>query len=115
MMQHFSPPQVVVNQPKVTQATTASPTPLPIEIIITLTPNGFVPDVIMINPNTKITWINKTPFTANVSSDSENNNTQFSLGDFGENGSVSQSFPKAGRYSYYNTKNPGQKGTLVVK
>lgn len=90
-------------------------TPIPVEIIITVTPNGFVPDVIMISPNTKITWINKTPLTANVTSDSQNAYAPLNLGDFGQNGSVSQIFPKAGRYSYYNAKSPTQKGTLVVK
>lgn len=90
-------------------------TTIPVEILITVTPNGFVPDVIMISPNTKITWVNKTPFTANISSDPQNAYTSLNLGDFGENGSVSLVFPHEGRFHYENAKNAGQKGTIVVK
>lgn len=114
MMQSFQ--QVKGASTQQTTATVAqSPTPIPVEIIITVTPNGFVPDVIMISPGTKITWINKTPNTANISSDPQDAYQQLNLGDFGENGSVSQTFPTAGRYHYDNGKNPVQKGVLVVK
>lgn len=94
---------------------TQSPTPIPVEIIITLTPNGFVPDAIMITPGTKITWINKTPFPANISSDPQAAYPLLNLGDFGQNNSLSQVFPTAGRYQYINGKNTTQKGILVVK
>lgn len=93
----------------------ATPTTVPVEIIITVTPNGFVPDVLMIDRNTKITWINKSGTTANISSDPQNANAFLNLGDFGENGSVSVTFPQPGRYHYFNNRNPLQKGTMVVK
>lgn len=98
-----------------TATVTLTPTQIPVEIIITVTPNGFVPDVIMISPGTKITWVNKTPNTANITSDPQGAYQQLNLGDFGQNGSVSQVFPTAGRYRYANGKNPQQKGVLVVK
>jgi len=88
---------------------------IPVEILITVTPNGFVPDVIMIAPGTKITWVNKSGNTANITSDPQDTYTQLNLGDFGQNSSVSLIFSTAGRYHYYNNKNPLQKGTLVVK
>jgi len=114
MMQNVAHPPVTTtsaqpNAPKIT------PTPIPVEILITVTPNGFVPDVIMIAPGTKITWVNKSGNTANITSDPLDAYTQLNLGDFGQNSSVSLVFPAAGRYHYYNNKNPNQKGTLVVK
>lgn len=114
MMQNVTHPSVATssaqpNAPKITL------TPIPVEILITVTPNGFVPDVIMIAPNTKITWVNKSSVVANVTSDPQNAYTQLNLGDFGQNSSVSLTFGAAGRYHYYNSKNPLQKGTLVVK
>lgn len=88
----------------------ATPT-IPIEILITVTPNGFVPDVIMITPGTKITWVNKSGTTANIKSDSY---TQLNLGNFSQNNSVSFTFSTGGRFSYYNGTNPTQHGTIVV-
>lgn len=92
-----------------------TPTPIPVEIIVTVTPSGFVPDVLMISAGTKITWINKSSTTANISSDPQNAFAQLNLGDFGDNGSLSLTFTTSGRYHYDNGKNPSQKGTIVVK
>ncbi len=108
-------PQSTTNQAVKGAATTPTPTPFPIEILITLTPNGFVPDVIMISAETKITWVNKSAQTATLSSDPVNKNPQLNLGDFDQNGSVSYVFPSSGRYSYENSKIPSQKGVIVVK
>src|SRR5579872_6319997 len=115
MMQDFTHPTSAT--PSATLSATGAPTatPIPVEILITITPNGFVPDVIMISPNTKITWVNKTPFTATIASDPQNAYTPLNLGDVGQNASVSLIFPKDGRFNYENAKNASQKGTLVVK
>lgn len=117
MMQNVAHPKTATSsaQPMGTSASGPTVTPIPVEILITVTPNGFVPDVIMIAPNTKITWVNKSGTTANVSSDPQNTYTQLNLGDFGQNASMSLVFPTDGRYHYFNDKNPSQKGTLVVK
>lgn len=93
----------------------ATPTPVPIEILVTLTPNGFVPDVIMIAPNTKITWVNKSATLATLASDPQDLHPELNLGDFDQNASVSYTFFNAGRYNYQNSKIPSQKGTIVVK
>ncbi len=119
MMQGISHPQAAT-QSAIPQGTHSAgreqaPTAIPVEILITLTPNGFIPDVIMVSPNTKITWVNKTPFTGNISSNPQGAYTELNLGDFGQNASLSLLFPKPGRYNYYNNKNPQQKGTIVVK
>lgn len=97
------------------EPTKTTPTPIPVEIIITITPNGFVPDALMITSNTKITWVNKSGTTASIASDPENAFTDLNLGDLWENSSVSLTFTKPGRYHYLNSKNPLQKGTLIVK
>lgn len=117
---NFSPFSFASTFPRTTgtlgvTSNTAIPTPLPVEIIITVTPNGFVPDALMISPNTKITWINKSGNTAGISSDPQNAYTDLNLGDFGENSSVSLTFTRSGRYHYLNGQNSTQKGTLVVR
>lgn len=114
MIQGFPHTQIASNSALPTTQK-VSPTLVPIEILITITPNGFVPDVIMIDVNTKITWVNKSGATANVSSDPANIYPALNLGDVGQNGSTSLLFSKPGRYHYANNKNLTQKGTLVVR
>lgn len=95
----------------------ATPT-IPVEILITITPNGFVPDGITITTGTKITWVNKSSSEANISSDPHPTHTNYSalnLGNVGNNGSLSLIFPKAGRFGYHNHLNPAQHGTIVVQ
>lgn len=95
-----------------------SPSPIPVEIIITVTPYGFVPDALAINPGTKITWINKSGTDANVTSNPHPTSTDYpdlDLGNFWNNGSVSLVFTKAGRFGYHNSLIPSQKGTIIVK
>lgn len=116
----FTMLQNAIRPPVATQSASPNapkiiPTSIPVEILITVTPNGFVPDVLMITPGTKITWVNKSSTTANVSSDPVSAYSQLNLGDFGQNNSVSLTFLGSGRYNYINNKNPQQKGTLVVK
>jgi|SRR5579872_2506023 len=117
MMQDFTHPTSATPSATIHPSVNSgqAPTPIPVEILITITPNGFVPDVIMISPNTKITWVNKTPFTATIASDPQNAYAPLNLGDVGQNASVSLIFPNDGRFNYENAKNPTQKGTLVVK
>lgn len=114
LMQNLNHPQPAASAAPTNQAA-ATPTPIPVEILITVTPNGFVPDAIMIARNTKITWVNKTPSTVNVTSDPQGAYSPLNLGDFDQNGSVSLVFTTVGRYHYYNNKNPNQKGTIIVR
>lgn len=88
-----------------------------VEILITVTSNGFVPDVITVAPGTKITWVNKSGSDANVSSDPHPTHTNYpelNLGNFWNNGSVSLIFTKTGRFGYHNHLNPNQHGIIVV-
>src|SRR5260221_12935927 len=99
MMQNVVHPKVATSSALPVQTThlgDLTPTPIPVEILITVTPNGFVPDVIMISPNTKITWVNKSGAIANITSDPQNTYTSLNLGDFGQNASLSLLFPTAG-------------------
>lgn len=95
----------------------ATPT-IPVEILITVTPYGFVPSVITISPGTKITWVNKSGTNANVSSDTHPTHKIYpalNLGNFGMNSSVSLIFTQVGRFGYHNDVNPAQHGTIVVR
>lgn len=98
---------------------TLSPTPtIPVEILITVTPYGFIPNVITIASGTKITWVNKSGSDANVSSDphpTHTNYPQLNLGNFWNNGSVSLVFTKPGRYGYHNHLNPNEHGVIIVQ
>ena len=115
MIQSLTPktatPSATLNNNQ-TQPTTTS---IPVEIIITITPSGFVPDSLMISKNTKITWVNKSSEIATIASDPQNTFPPLNLGDVGVNDSVSLIFSQPGRYHYDNGKNPSQKGTLIVK
>lgn len=104
-------------------ATTTTPNPqtggnVPIEILITITPNGFIPDVIMIKPGTKITWVNKSGKDANINSDPHPAHTNYpslNLGNFWNNGSVSLIFTQHGRFGYHNDVAPSQHGYIIVQ
>lgn len=113
MMQSITPKTATTSAVATTKAPTA--TPIPEEILITITPNGFVPNALMISPNTKITWVNKSTTSASIASDPQNAYPALNLGDVGMNSSISLLFTQPGRYTYENGKNPLQKGVLIVK
>lgn len=95
----------------------ATPT-IPVEILITVTPYGFVPSVITISPGTKITWVNKSGKDANVSSDLHPTHKAYpalNLANFGMNNSVSLVFNQQGRFGYHNEFNPTEHGVIVVR
>ena len=113
MMQSITPKTATPSAAMALQAPTA--TPIPEEILITITPSGFVPNALMISPNTKITWVNKSTTTARIISDPQNAYPQLNLGNVDINNSVSLLFTQPGRYTYQNGNNSLQKGVLVVK
>jgi plastocyanin len=96
------------------KSTTIAPSPtIMTEILITITPHGFVPDVIMIEKGTKITWVNKSGYSASIASPT--NYAPLNLGSINLNNSVSLIFTTKGRYSYANQNNPSETGTIIVE
>lgn len=96
-----------------THKQTINPTSYPIEIYITLTPNGFVPNGLTITKGTRITWINKSGQDATIQPTTTIDD--FVKNTFGDNSTVSFVFQHSGRIDYINGKNSTQHGLLVVE
>ena len=98
--------------------TTATPSETMEEKNVTVNANGFAPQTLKIKAGTKVTWINKSGTTANVSSDNHPTHLLYpflNLGSFADESSVSVAFDKSGTYTYHNHLNPSQKGTVIVE
>lgn len=84
---------------------------------VTLTKNGFNPQILTIKAGTKVTWLNKSGGVATV--DSANHPTHLvypalNLGKFNDGESLSLTFDKTGAYRYHDHFNPSRFGTIVV-
>lgn len=95
------------------QPKTVTPTPFPVEIYITLTPYGFVPNALMVKSGTKITWINKSGIDATVTPNTHI--AGFPTGMLGSNSTQSFTFTTLGRYIYNNQKKSIQTGIIIVE
>lgn len=92
-------------------------TPLPGQIIITVTANGFVPETITVKKNSQVVWVNRSNTIVSLNSQPYPKNTNYpplNLGQFGNGQSISLIFDKLGTYGYYNYLNQSQKGTVIV-
>ncbi len=106
-----SPSAAVTSPSPSSQATKAATT-------VTITSTGFDPQTITIKAGTKVTWVNKSGTTANVSSDPHPIHTDYpplNLGSFTNGSSVSLTFDASGTHGYHNHLNPSQKGTIIVQ
>lgn len=110
------------SSPSATTTGTATPSTQPSKpasaTTITVTATGFSPQTITIKAGTKVTWINQSGITANVSSDPHPVHTDYpplNLGSFANGSSVSLVFDTAGTHGYHNHLNPSQKGTIIVQ
>lgn len=93
-------------------------TPLPREITVKLTKDGFVPNVVTIEMGAAVRWINESgEANATVNSNPypvNNEHKEMNLGAF--NGStLMHIFTKAGSYGYHNYFHPEWTGTVIVK
>jgi plastocyanin len=85
---------------------------------VTLTANGFQPQVLTIKPGTRVIWVNNSGATGTVNSDSYPTNLLYpflNFGQFKSGSSFSTILNKAGTFSYYNFLNPNQRGKIIVK
>lgn len=88
------------------------------ELIVNVTANGFEPATVTVKSGAKVTWMNKSGSTANVSSAKHPTHLVYpplNLGDFDDGKSVSLVFAKPGTYQYHNHLNPSQLGKVVVE
>ncbi len=99
---------------------TASPSGVMMEKqkTITLTANGFDPQVLTIKAGTTITWVNKSGQPGTVNSDPHPTHTLWpflNIGMIADGSSGSATFDKAGTYTYHNHLNVAQTGTVIVQ
>jgi len=109
--------KTIVQNQTTQQAENSKPTILP-QQTVTLTAAGFTPQIITVNVNTVVIWINKSDAAGSVNSDSYPTNLLFpllNLGRFDNGSSLATTFTKAGKYTYHNQLNSAQTGTVIVK
>lgn len=88
------------------------------EKTVNATKKGFEPEILKVTVGTKVTFINKSDTTADVSSAIHPTHALFpllNLGTFNDGGSLSVKFDKQGTYKYHNHLNPSQTGEVVVE
>lgn len=88
------------------------------EVVITLDKSGFNPKTLVVKPNTRVLWINRSGSLASVNSDPHPKHTTYSplnLGQFQNDSSVQLVFNKEGTYNYHDHLNPSKKGVVIVK
>ena len=91
--------------------------PLPKEVTITLTKNGFSPSQVTIKVDSAARWVNKSGSQETVNSDNYPTNQlhkELNFGIFSNNSSVVHTFTKSGTYGYHNQLNPKQHGEIIV-
>jgi len=91
--------------------------PLPKEVTITLTKNGFTPSQVTINIGSAVRWKNKSGAQETVNSDNYPTNQlhkELNFGVFSNNSSVVYTFTKPGTYGYHNQLHPSQHGKIIV-
>ena len=93
--------------------------PLPTEITVQLTNNGFSPASVTIKSQTAVRWLNSsTDNKASVNSDNYPTNKlypEINLGQFYKGSSLVHIFMKEGTYTYHNQFNPKDTGTIIVE
>lgn len=85
---------------------------------ITLSANGFLPDVLTVKAGTTVTWSNQTNNNATVNSDPHPTHTGYAplnLGNFPDRGTLALTFDKPGIYKYHNHLNPSHQGQVIVQ
>ncbi len=106
------------NSPKQTSLKANAPLPLPKEVTVKLTKDGFVPSTVTIESAGAVRWVNESGesnATVNSNPHPENNeHKELNLGAF-NGATLVHIFPKAGTYGYHDYFHPEWKGTVIVK
>lgn len=88
------------------------------EAVISVTADGFQPEIVTITKNTKVVWLNKSGKESTINSGQTVNSKDYpplNLGPVMNNQTVSLVFPTSGTYHYHNNITPTQQGTIVVE
>jgi plastocyanin len=91
--------------------------PLPKEVIITLTKNGFSPSQVTIKVGTAVRWKNESGSQQTVNSDNYPMNQlhrELNFGAFNNDSSVVYIFTKPGTYGFHNQFHHEQEGKITV-
>ena len=98
--------------------TTSTSTPVSGTLSVSVTDQGFTPQVLQVKVGKTVTWTNNTTTAIAVASSPHPTHTDYSplnLGQINPGESKSVTFPSAGTYNYHNHLNPVQKGTIIVQ
>lgn len=94
-------------------------TPLPKEVSVELTDDGFTPEEVTIEAGSAVRWTNTSSANrATVNSDDHPTHKKFpelNLGEFQKGSTLVHIFTNAGTYTYHNHFNPKQTGTVIVQ
>ena len=91
--------------------------PLPKEVTVILTKNGFTPSQVTIKVGSAVRWINKSSAQETVNSDNYPTNQlhkELNFGVFNNDSSVVYTFTKLGTYGYHNQLHHTQEGKIIV-
>lgn len=91
--------------------------PLPKEVTITLTTNGFKPSQVAISVGSAVRWKNESGAQQTVNSDNYPTNhlhKELNFGVFSNNSSFVYTFMKPGTYGFHNQFHHEQAGKIVV-
>jgi len=91
--------------------------PLPKEVTVTVTKNGFSPKEVTIEVGSAVRWTNKSGEPQTVNSDNYPTNQlhkELNFGEFANNSSVVYTFTKPGTYGYHNQFHHKQTGEIIV-
>lgn len=91
--------------------------PLPKEVTVTLTKNGFTPSQVTIKIGSAVRWKNQSGTQQTVNSDNYPTNQlhrELNFGVFSNGSSVVYTFTKPGIYGYHNQFHQEQEGKIIV-
>lgn len=106
-------------QPQKTAQQTPTTMPLPKEVAVELTNDGFTPEEVTIEAGSAVRWTNTSSAArATVNSDDHPTHKRFpelNLGEFQKGSTLVHIFTTPGTYTYHNHFSPKQTGTVIVK
>ncbi len=98
-------------------SSSSKPKPLPKEITVSLSKEGFSPQTVTIKVGGAVRWKNESGQQQTVNSDNYPTNQlhkELNFGIFGNGSSVVHTFTKLGIYGYHNQFHHEQKGKVIV-
>lgn len=107
----------ITHQIPSSKSSSAQRAPLPKEVTVILTKNGFTPSQMTIKMGSAVRWKNESGVAQTVNSDNYPTNQlhrELNFGVFNNDSSVVYTFTQPGVYGYHNQFNHTQEGKIIV-